>query len=101
MGWVTAEVGRQPWTVFGILPTWMSASSHSVAYMVFSLVGFVLLYSIFIVIEMFLMIKFVRRGPEPHVTGSHHPNDGPTLPRSGAPDRGLVDGLSASASSME
>ena len=27
MGWVTAEVGRQPWTVFGMLPTWMSASS--------------------------------------------------------------------------
>jgi len=103
MGWVTAEVGRQPWTVFGILPTWMSASSHSVAYMVFSLVGFVLLYSIFIVIEMFLMIKFIRKGPEPHVTGAQYPIDGPTLPRPGAPGRGLVDGLSvsASASSME
>jgi len=64
MGWVTAEVGRQPWTVFGMLPTWMSASSHSVAYMVFSLIGFVSLYTIFIVIEMFLMVKFIRQGPD-------------------------------------
>lgn len=66
MGWVTAEVGRQPWTVFGMLPTWMSASSHSVGYMVFSLIGFVSLYSIFIAIEMFLMVKFIRKGPEEH-----------------------------------
>ncbi len=64
MGWLTAELGRQPWTVFGMLPTWMSASSHSVGYMVFSLVGFVLLYTIFIAVEMFLMIKFIRKGPE-------------------------------------
>jgi cytochrome d ubiquinol oxidase subunit I len=97
MGWITAEVGRQPWTVFGILPTWMSASSHSVAYMVFSLVGFVLLYTIFIVIEMFLMIKFIRKGPEPHVTGSQHPIEGPTLPQPGAPAGGLVGVLSVSA----
>ncbi|CAB3805645.1 Cytochrome bd ubiquinol oxidase subunit 1 [Paraburkholderia ultramafica] len=69
MGWVTAEVGRQPWTVFGMLPTWMSASSHSVGYMVFSLIGFVLLYTIFIAVEMFLMVKFIRKGPQ-----SHHPD---------------------------
>jgi cytochrome bd ubiquinol oxidase subunit I len=66
MGWVTAEVGRQPWTVFGMLPTWMSASSHSVGYMVFSLIGFVLLYTIFMVVEMFLMVRFIRKGPESH-----------------------------------
>jgi cytochrome d ubiquinol oxidase subunit I len=66
MGWVVAEVGRQPWAVYEVLPTWMSASTHSVGYMVFSLSGFVLLYSIFIVIEMYLMIKFVRQGPDEH-----------------------------------
>jgi cytochrome d ubiquinol oxidase subunit I len=70
MGWVTAEVGRQPWTVFGVLPTWMSASSHSVPYMVFSLAGFVLLYTIFIVVEMFLMIKAIRKGPDAHIPDS-------------------------------
>ena len=70
MGWLTAEIGRQPWTVFGLLPTWMSASSHSVGYMVFSLVGFVTLYSIFIAIEMYLMVKFIRKGPENDASGS-------------------------------
>ena len=64
MGWVVAELGRQPWTVFGVLPTWMSASTHSVGYMVFSLVGFVTLYTIFIIVEMYLMVRAIRHGPD-------------------------------------
>ncbi len=63
MGWLVAEVGRQPWTVYQVLPTWMSASQHSVGYLAFSLAGFVILYSIFIVIEMTLMVRAVRAGP--------------------------------------
>jgi len=62
-GWLVAEMGRQPWTVFGMLPTWFSVSTHTVPYMAFSLAGFVTLYSIFIVIEMYLMVKFIRQGP--------------------------------------
>ncbi len=69
VGWLVAEMGRQPWTVYGILPTWMSASTHSVAYMVFSLTGFVLIYSVFIVVEMYLMVRAVRRGPPPPSEG--------------------------------
>lgn len=70
-GWLLAELGRQPWTVFEILPTWMSASTHSVAYMVFSLIGFVVLYSIFIVIELYLMVRAIRLGPaEPGGAGA-------------------------------
>ncbi len=68
MGWLVAELGRQPWTVFGLLPTWMSASTHSVGYMVFSLIGFVTLYSIFIAVEMYLMIRAIKQGPEEHGT---------------------------------
>jgi cytochrome d ubiquinol oxidase subunit I len=52
--------------VYGVLPTWMSASTHSVGYMVFSLIGFVTLYSIFIGIEMYLMIRAIRIGPTEH-----------------------------------
>jgi len=63
-GWVVAEVGRQPWTVYNVLPTWMSASTHSVGYMVFSLIGFVSLYTVFIIIEMYLMIKAIQQGPD-------------------------------------
>ncbi|MGQ3671579.1 cytochrome ubiquinol oxidase subunit I [Xanthobacter sp. TB0136] len=64
MGWLVAEVGRQPWTVYEMLPTWLSASTHSESYMIFSITGFVLLYTIFAIIEVFLMLHFIRKGPD-------------------------------------
>jgi cytochrome d ubiquinol oxidase subunit I len=72
-GWVTAEAGRQPWTVYGWLPTFQSASSHDIGYMIFSLIGFALLYSLFIAAELYLMFKFARLGPE-HDGTATHPN---------------------------
>ena len=70
MGWFVAEVGRQPWTVAEILPTWISVSSLSVGDLIFSLGGFVLLYTALLVVEMYLMIKFARQGPDdPTPTG--------------------------------
>ncbi|WP_426689618.1 cytochrome ubiquinol oxidase subunit I [Rhodanobacter ginsengiterrae] len=69
MGWLVAELGRQPWTVYGMLPTWMSASTHGVGYMIFSLVGFVGLYTAFIVAEMYLMVRAIRKGPDDHRSG--------------------------------
>jgi cytochrome d ubiquinol oxidase subunit I len=71
LGWLTAELGRQPWTVYERLPTWISASTHSTGYMIFSLLGFTLIYLVFIIIEMFLMVKFVRQGPGQHDPVSH------------------------------
>lgn len=62
-GWVTAEVGRQPWTIHGTLPTYMSVSSLSTATVSFSLGGFALLYSSLFIVELFLMIKYARLGP--------------------------------------
>lgn len=70
VGWLVAELGRQPWTVFDVLPTWMSASTHSVGYMVFSLAGFLLLYTVFIVIEMILMVRAIRQGPPQSVAAA-------------------------------
>jgi cytochrome d ubiquinol oxidase subunit I len=72
-GWLVAEIGRQPWTVYEVLPTWMSGSTHSVAYMVFSLTGFLVLYSSFILIEMYLMVRAVRQGPDEHGPASGEP----------------------------
>ena len=76
-GWITAENGRQPWSVFELLPTFMAASSHTAGYMVFSLIGFALLYSLFIAAELYLMFKFARLGPTPH--DATHPTSEPTL----------------------
>lgn len=64
MGWIVAEMGRQPWTVYEMLPTWLSASTHSVTYMIVSLAGFLLFYTIFALIEMYLMIRSIRKGPD-------------------------------------
>jgi len=52
-----------------MLPTWLSASTHSVAYMVFSLSGFILLYTAFAIVEIYLMLLFIRKGPEEHGAG--------------------------------
>ena len=41
--------------------------------MVFSLIGFTLIYLVFIIIEMFLMVKFIRQGPAEH---AHAPAGG-------------------------
>ncbi len=62
-GWLVAELGRQPWTLYEVLPTWMSVSTHSVSYLVFSLIGFVAVYTIFIIIEMYLMVRAIKEGP--------------------------------------
>ncbi len=73
-GWVVAEIGRQPWTVYEVLPTWLSVSTHSETYMIFSLTGFILLYTIFAIVEMFLMLYFIRKGPEDHAPKAAAPS---------------------------
>ncbi|MGR3430302.1 cytochrome ubiquinol oxidase subunit I [Sagittula sp.] len=63
MGWFVAEFGRQPWTVSGVLPTAMSVSHLSVADVLFTLAGFILFYTVLFVIEVSLMVKYIRKGP--------------------------------------
>jgi len=59
-----AENGRQPWTIDGVLPTFLSASSVSAENVLYSLSGFILFYSLLAVVEFYLMIKYIRLGPE-------------------------------------
>jgi len=72
LGWVVAEYGRQPWTIAEILPTHLSSSSLSVDQLYLSLAGFGLFYTVLLVIELFLMIKYVRLGPSSLHTGRYH-----------------------------
>ncbi|MGF1526663.1 MAG: cytochrome ubiquinol oxidase subunit I [Candidatus Competibacterales bacterium] len=79
MGWFVAEVGRQPWTVSGVLPTHLSVSSLTLFDLIFSLSGFVILYTTLLVVEVYLMVRFARLGPGVLGTGrysgeeTHHP----------------------------
>ena len=70
-GWFVAEFGRQPWTISGILPTHMSVSSLSADQLWFSIGGFALFYTVLLIIELFLMLKYVRLGPSSLHTGRY------------------------------
>lgn len=74
LGWVVAEVGRQPWVIEGILPTFLGTSSLSTSSLWISVGGFVCLYTFLACIEMYLMVKYVRLGPEYILKheGTHH-----------------------------
>ena len=70
-GWFVAEYGRQPWTISGILPTHMSASSLTSDQLWFSIGGFFLFYTVLLIVELFLMFKYVRLGPSSLHTGRY------------------------------
>jgi cytochrome d ubiquinol oxidase subunit I len=71
-GWIVAEVGRQPWTIAGILPTSLSASSLTAGDLYLSLAGFVVFYTALFIIEITLMFKYARLGPSSLHTGRYH-----------------------------
>jgi len=64
LGWFVAEYGRQPWTISGVLPTFLSASTLNAGSVAASLTGFVVFYLGLTAAEMYLMVKFARKGPE-------------------------------------
>ena len=64
-GWMTAELGRQPWLVYGLLRTALGASPtvHS-GTVLFTLIGFCGLYFVLGVLFLFLIGHEIQRGPE-------------------------------------
>jgi cytochrome d ubiquinol oxidase subunit I len=71
-GWFVAEFGRQPWTIAEVLPTFLSASSLTELDLYLSLAGYLGLYTVFLLIEMFLMLKFIKLGPSSLHKGRYH-----------------------------
>lgn len=68
LGWITAEVGRQPWVVYGLLRTSNALSKAVVAEQVMgSLVMFLLLYGLLFAVWVFVLDKKIRTGPEEYV----------------------------------
>jgi cytochrome d ubiquinol oxidase subunit I len=66
IGWLVAEVGRQPWAVDGVLPTFLGASSLTIPQIWTTIAGSTLLYGVLAVIEVRLMLASIRKGPELH-----------------------------------
>jgi cytochrome bd ubiquinol oxidase subunit I len=67
-GWMTAEIGRQPWLVYGLIRTSQGYSTHvGVGSSLFTLLGFLGMYSVLSILWIVLVYKFIQTGPKaPH-----------------------------------
>jgi len=65
LGWISAEVGRQPWIVYNLLKT-KDALSKSVTSgeVLFSLILFTLIYALLFILFIFLLDRKIKHGPE-------------------------------------
>lgn len=63
-GWIVAEVGRQPWVIDGLLPVKAAVSSVSVAAVKTTFFLFVAIFTLFLAIEIRIMIKAIKEGPK-------------------------------------
>ena len=84
-GWIFTEMGRQPWIVFGLMPTSAGVSPGTgVGVVLTSLIGFTAIYGLLAVIELKLIIKTIRSGL-PEITppsAAVGDDDGPFSPAS-------------------
>lgn len=64
-GWIVAEFGRQPWVIEGVLPTAVAVSNLGASTVLTTILGFTAIYTVLFIIEMSLMLKAIRHGPEP------------------------------------
>jgi cytochrome d ubiquinol oxidase subunit I len=69
LGWFVAEHGRQPWAIEGVLPTFLAVSPIPAASVALSLTGFVVFYTVLAVVDVFLLKKYIRLGPD--AAGAH------------------------------
>ena len=66
LGWVVAEVGRQPWTIQDILPVQAAVSSISTGTVQITFALFVVLFTALLIAEVRIMLKQIKKGPQSH-----------------------------------
>ena len=65
LGWIVAEVGRQPWIVYGLMKTSQAVSPVAPIQVAVSLAAFVLVYTLLGLVDFYLLFKYARKGPGP------------------------------------
>jgi cytochrome d ubiquinol oxidase subunit I len=65
LGWVLAEVGRQPWIVYGLMKTSDAASPVAGSQVLISLIAFILVYGLLGAVGFYLIAKTAKEGPAP------------------------------------
>ena len=63
-GWIVAEVGRQPWTIQGLLPVNVAISGLGAAAVKTTFFVFLGVFALFLIIEIRIMLAAIRKGPE-------------------------------------
>lgn len=70
-GWMTAEIGRQPWLVYGLLRTSQGSSAQiGAGTTLFTLLGFLGMYSLLSILWIVLLYNFIQKGPETVMAGA-------------------------------
>ncbi len=74
-GWLVTEMGRQPWIVYGMMRTSDGVSSSlRPSQVVVSLIGFTVVYGLLAVMDVYLLAKYSRRGPDRDLSGFLKPS---------------------------
>ena len=64
-GWILTEMGRQPWIVQGLLKTEQGVTpTNSAGMVLFTLIGFVVIYAVLMVADVSLLTRFAKAGPD-------------------------------------
>ena len=63
-GWIVAEMGRQPWAIQDMMPTWTGVSNVSVTEVFTTFVLFIVIFTTLLVAEINIMLKQIKKGPE-------------------------------------
>ena len=72
-GWLTAEIGRQPWVVYNLLKTSQSVSAIDREEVIISLILLILAYGIIFGFYLYYVFKLIRLGPhKTHVDEAEH-----------------------------
>lgn len=78
-GWFAAEMGRQPWVVYGLLRTTEAFSlAVSQQQLIFSLILFAVIYTLLFALFIYLLNKKIVHGPEDHVLRDYRPKQAST-----------------------
>jgi cytochrome bd ubiquinol oxidase subunit I len=75
-GWITTEVGRQPWVVYGLMRTSDAVSAHSAGSLALTFGLFLIVYLFVFGVGIAYMLRLVRIGPT-HFDAAHPPEGGP------------------------
>ena len=65
LGWMVAEVGRQPWIVYAMMKTSDAVSPIATSQVATTLIGFILVYGLLGAVGYYLIFKYARKGPQP------------------------------------